>query len=371
VKICIISSSALPSPPSDYGGLESITGTAAVEFAKLGNDVTLVTTSPSTLAGNWEIKSDTEDKVVGTLKTIETGPGNWTLDEKDHYAAYREMMERDFGLGQGVVWDNTWSCHSYRSIYQNGVDGLKILHTHHGMLCWNSPPPYKVKWPRMMGISKPHAALMSQILRIPVRHVWNGIPLPPFNGANKKGDYLLSLNRIMDEKGIHNCIDVALANRMPIKIVGEDRYVTDQAYVNQIIQTCRNSNGMATYYGLVDNYTKSELLANCKAVIGCPGNTSKGMYMEAFGLFAVEAMAFGKPCIALNSGGLNDIILHGKTGFLAATPEKLKECVPSLDEIEAQVCRDRVEQEFTVEKMCNRYLDIFQKVLDDDIRAKL
>ena len=46
--------------------------------------------------------------------------------------------------------------------------------------------------------------------------------------------------------------------------------------------------------------------------------------MEAFGLYAVEGMAYHKPILALANGGLNDIVEHGVTGFLADNPEQLK-----------------------------------------------
>lgn len=38
---------------------------------------------------------------------------------------------------------------------------------------------------------------------------------------------------------------------------------------------------------------------------------------ESFGLAALEAMAYGVPCVASNAGGLPELIQHGKNGFLA------------------------------------------------------
>ena len=39
---------------------------------------------------------------------------------------------------------------------------------------------------------------------------------------------------------------------------------------------------------------QEKLLRNCKAVIGCP----ESYWMEAFGLYAVEANSYGKPVLA-------------------------------------------------------------------------
>lgn len=325
----------------------------------------LVTVKGSSLAGKFEWK-DEDDNVKGTITTIETGGSDipWGYGEDQHYEGYRKLMEKEFGHGEGIVWDNTWICHSYRSIYESYLTNMKIVHTHHGMLGWNKPPPFVVRWPRFLGISSPHATLMSQILGIPVRYVHNGIPIPELKQITK-GEYLLSLNRIMDEKGIHHAIDIAMKNRIPIKVVGDDRMVPDHSYVHRIIETCRNSGGIAEYYGLVDNETKQSLLANCKALISCPQNTARGSYLEAFGLNIVEALAYGKPVLSLANGGPLDIIEHKKSGFLASTPSKLNEYINEIDSINPQDCRARAEL-FSSENMTSKYLEIFEGVMNDD-----
>jgi glycosyltransferase involved in cell wall biosynthesis len=203
-------------------------------------------------------------------------------------------------------------------------------------------------------------------LNIPCRHIHNGIPLVPFppeyEPNSLKGEYLLSLNRITDEKGIHDAIDVALSTNTPIVIVGDDTKVVSQHYVNQIIERCRHSNGLAQYLGLVDTNTKNHLIKGCKALISCP----KPTWMEAFGLYAIEAMAYYKPVLALANGGLNDIIVNGINGFLAPNTEQLKKFVYQLDKIDPKNCRNVVEQNFTKEIMAAKYLDMFQKILDKD-----
>jgi glycosyltransferase involved in cell wall biosynthesis len=133
-------------------------------------------------------------------------------------------------------------------------------------------------------------------------------------------------------------------------------------YIKKILEKCQNSNGYAEYYGLVSNDVKCQMLKNCKAVIACP----KPYWMEAFGLYAIEANAYGKPVLALKNGGLNDIVVHGVNGFLADTPEKLRAFVDKLNHCTPAACRRRVEEMFTDEIMTNNYLAIFEKVLEDD-----
>lgn len=46
--------------------------------------------------------------------------------------------------------------------------------------------------------------------------------------------------------------------------------------------------------------------------------------LEGFGMIQLEAQACGKPVVSINVGGPKEIILHGKTGFLADIGEEIK-----------------------------------------------
>ncbi|MGZ5548272.1 MAG: glycosyltransferase, partial [Nitrososphaeraceae archaeon] len=173
---------------------------------------------------------------------------------------------------------------------------------------------------------------------------------------------LLSINRIVREKGIEDSIDIAVRTRNAIKIAGDDIHVPDLSYVQMIREKCQNTDGLAEYFGLVDNKTKTELIKECKAVIACP----KPTWIEAFGLYAVEANAYGKPVLALANGGLNDIIVNQTNGFLAKTPRELQGYVEKIYECSPESCRRRVEKLFTDEIMTKNYLRIFERVMEDE-----
>jgi glycosyltransferase involved in cell wall biosynthesis len=129
-----------------------------------------------------------------------------------------------------------------------------------------------------------------------------------------------------------------------------------------IREKCQNSDGLAEYIGLVDNKTKIELIKKCKAVISCP----KPTWIEAFGLYAVEANAYGKPVLALANGGLNDIIVNQTNGFLAKTTGELQGYVDKVKECSPESCRGRVEKLFTDEIMSKNYLQIFEMIMEDN-----
>jgi glycosyltransferase involved in cell wall biosynthesis len=329
-------------------------------MANKGHDVTLISArgSPAGEGGGGRLPSN-----LNIIKTIEP---SWegTVAEEAHYLMYKELLEKEYGSGNGIVWDNTWHCFSYLSAKK--FPKMKIIHTNHGTIEWQKVPVKQLRFPRYIGLSRLHAKYMSSLLKIPVRYVHHGIPLPPIEETkknnNKNGDYLLSINRIVREKGIEDSIDLAVRTRNAIKIAGDDIHVPDLSYVQMIREKCQNTDGLAEYIGLVDNKTKTELIKKCKAVISCP----KPTWIEAFGLYAVEANAYGKPVLALANGGLNDIIVNQTNGFLAKTPRELQKYVQKIYECSPESCRRRVEKLFTDEIMTKNYLHIFERVMEDE-----
>ena len=331
-------------------------------MASKGHDVTLISARGSSLS---EGEGRGEAESPSNLNIIETIEPSWkgTVAEEAHYLMYKELLEKEYGSGNGIVWDNTWHCFSYLSTRK--FPKMKIIHTNHGTIEWQKVPVKQLQFPRYIGLSRLHAKYMSSILEIPVKYVHHGIPLPPIEETkyNKKnGDYLLSINRIVREKGIEDSIDLAVRTKNSIKIAGDDIHVPDLSYVQMIRKKCENTNGLAEYLGLVDNKTKIELIKKCKAVIACP----KPTWIEAFGLYAIEANAYGKPVLAIDNGGLNDIIVNQTNGFLAKTPRELQGYIEKIYECSPESCRHRVEKLFTDEIMTKNYIHIFEGVMKDE-----
>ncbi len=331
-------------------------------LASKAHEVTLISSRGSSVG-----KGGRGGELPSNLNIIETIEPSWEgmVAEEAHYFMYKELLEKEYGSGNGIVWDNTWHGFSYLSAKK--FPKMKIIHTNHGTVEWQKVPVKRLQFPRYIGLSRLHAKYMSSVLKIPVRYIHHGIPLPPIeetknNINNKNGDYLLSINRIVREKGIEDSIDLAVRTNNAIKIAGDDIHVPDLSYVQMIREKCQNTDGLAEYFGLVDNKTKIELIKKCKAVIACP----KPTWIEAFGLYALEANAYGKPVLALANGGLNDIIVNQTNGFLAKTPRELQGYIEKIYECSPESCRCRVEKLFTDEIMTKNYLQIFESVMKDE-----
>jgi hypothetical protein len=90
--------------------------------------------------------------------------------------------------------------------------------------------------------------------------------------------------------------------------------------------------------------------------------------MEGLGSGVLAAMAAGMPVVASNVGGLPEIVETGKTGFLVSdgdfgTPVRRLLGDPGLAARMSQAARERVQQEFSVERMVDKTVSAYREVL--------
>ena len=195
MKILAISTSALPSPSNGYGGLENVLYDTCEGMAILGHEVTLITTNDSSKLGIHEAIGADGKSTGGVLDVKTAGPGGWGIQfERDMYFNYKEFMENQFGEGQGLILSMNWFGYPYLSLggwrnvqLPNGQimdipahPKMKMIHVIHGTTGLGGQKiPSTVKFPRLVGVSRPQAAFLGSQFGFPVRHVHNGIKIPP------------------------------------------------------------------------------------------------------------------------------------------------------------------------------------------------
>ena len=184
-----------------------------------------------------------------------------------------------------------------------------------------------------------------------VRH---GIEIERFIFNKVPEDYLLFLSRLDREKGVKEAIEVAKRSGRKLKIAG---FIADQEYFEKEVKP-HIDNEQVTYEGHVNSELKRELLSKAYALLHMIN------YEEAFGLGIVEALASGTPTIAINRGSMPELIADGETGFLVNNIEDAVKAVPKISSISRKKCREIAETKFSVERMVDEYIKVYEKIIE-------
>jgi glycosyltransferase involved in cell wall biosynthesis len=189
--------------------------------------------------------------------------------------------------------------------------------------------------------------------------VYNGIDLSLYPLQKLGGDHLIFLGRIHPDKGVHLAIEVARLSGLPLLIAG---IIQDQAYFREQVEP--HLDQKIRYIGPVDIAGKNELFARARALLHL--NTIP----ERFGLVLAEANAAGVPVIAMDLGSCREVIKDGQTGFLVNNVHEAVQNLQRLSEIDRSVCRQRVQQCFSIEAMVESYERVYRTIFDLEARRR-
>ena len=180
------------------------------------------------------------------------------------------------------------------------------------------------------GKIKEHYKRGSQVIYPPVR---TDKFMPVENPTN---DYYLAVGRLIPYKKFDLIVKTCNKLKRPLKVVGvgpDFKKIKKLAGPNVEI------------LGRVSNQKLADLYANCKALIF--------PQIEDAGIVPLEAMASGRPIIALNRGGSLDSMKEGVTGifFKEQTVESLSDAIQRFEKIkfDPKLIRQHAEQ-FDVER---------------------
>ena len=182
--------------------------------------------------------------------------------------------------------------------------------------------------------------------------VYNGIDLSNLTFRPKPGDKLVHYGRIHNDKGTHLAIKVAKKSGMDLIIAG---IIQDQDYFDNLVKPHVNESSIQ-FIGPINPEQRDALLKESYAVIHL--NTIP----ERFGLVMAESMAAGVPVIAMDLGSCREVIADKETGYLVNNVDEAVDAVTKIDLIDRKKCLQRVEENFTIDKMVEGYEKVYAKI---------
>jgi UDP-glucose:tetrahydrobiopterin glucosyltransferase len=183
----------------------------------------------------------------------------------------------------------------------------------------------------------------------------NGVDLAaiPFISTSSDDAPLLFAGRITPEKGVEEAIEIARLVGRPLLIAGG---IYDQRYYEQrILPRLQQESEHITYLGQLRHADLWELMGKAYALL------FPIAWDEPFGLVPVEAMATGTPVIAFRRGAMEEVILHGETGFLVEPGDCVAAAayVSQIGQLLRSRCRAHVEANFSVEHIVETYEQVY------------
>lgn len=204
-----------------------------------------------------------------------------------------------------------------------------------------------------------------------IRHVvHNGFDIDSRYFSEDKLDYLLILGVVLPKKGQDIAIEVAERLKKPLVIAGNignpDYFDAMRPKITHSVSEADDKlnayknlpSGMKIVYaGHVNDEQKFPLFAHAHAVL------VPSVVEDPLPGVVIEAMACGTPVIGFNKGGIPEMVVHGRNGYVVGDIDEMTDMVGEAHRINPFDCLADYTFHFTSAAMAERYLNVYSEVI--------
>jgi glycosyltransferase involved in cell wall biosynthesis len=323
-------------PPKRYGAVERLVHCLTESLVKNGHDVTLFATGDAKTSA----------------KLVACHPKN--LDEAKIFGTHRHIL---LTLNTGVAFEmqdkfDVIHIHDgFISMAAANISRTPCIATIHSDLKQPKRSVYeRLRKPFLVTISKSQAGYAKGLNHLGTVH--NGLSMDDYPFSDQHEGYLLFVGRIAKVKGVHRAIAVAEKLGLPLLIAA---HMEDREYFAKDIKP--HLNKKIRYIGEVDEKERNRLMSKAMAFIHAV------TWPEPFGLTLIEAMACGCPVVAAGQGSIPEIVVDGKTGFVAKDLRGLVSGVRNIDRIDRKFCREYALKKFSADRMADAYEKMYSRAI--------
>lgn len=335
MRIAMLSPITWRTPPKDYGPVEGVVSALTERLVANGADVTLFATADSITSANL-----TAAVSRSCSENPSADPG---VSEYLHVSELFEKAER-FDL-----------IHNHMGALPLAFSGLAptpMITTLHQFISSNTLSVYKKYNGKTTYVAVSESGKNPELdyaAAIP-----NGIDIARFSYSGDAGDYLLVFGGIDRDSGVEQAVELARRSGHRLVIAGA---VLDKDWFKEKVEPQVDGAGVM-FLGVVEAERRAEVLGGALAIL------RMGVAGKPYSLSMLEAMACGRPVIAMGDGAAVDAIADGETGFIVSSVDEAASAIGRLGEIERAACRRRVEEMFTVDRMADSYMRLYRETLD-------
>lgn len=336
-------------PPDGYGGIEAVVSLLADGLVAAGHDVELVASGGS--------------RTTARLRTVHAVPPSEALGDVS--------VELDHVLAAYAGADGADLIHDHSGLVGPALGAFAttapVVHTLHGPWTATNHRVYRQLASRVHLVAISGDQARRRPPGLPVAGVvHNGIDVDAYPLARERGDHLLFVGRANPEKGPEVAIEVARLLGRPLAMAIKVNEPPEHAYFRDVIRPAMRGVEVEVFPNAKLPF-KAELMGRAACLL------FPIRWPEPFGLVMAEAMACGTPVVGYANGAAPEVVDHGTTGFLVpeGDVEALAEGVLAAVELDPEACRRHVIANFSAERMVQRYLALYERILTAPPRADL
>ena len=339
LRIGMIAPISWRTPPHGYGPWELATSTLTEALVALGHDVTLFAAAGSRTAGRL---------VTTAPAALSEAP---ELDAKVH-----EMLHTGAAFERAGEFDVLHSHADLVPLAFSRLVATPLVATIHGLGSSEVQDRVLPIW-RAYARDVAYVAISDADRHPDLRYaatIHHGLDPAdwPFRDPGPEAP-LVFFGRMHPDKGPHDAIRIARGAGVPLVMAG---IVHDEAYFREKVEP-EIDGETVRFLGNVRGAERARVLGSARALLHPIG------FDEPFGLSVIEAMACGTPVIAYRRGSMDELIEHGRTGFLVRDVPEAVATIASLETIDREVVRAGVETRFTAERMARDHVALYRDIL--------
>lgn len=350
MKIGVIGTIWLNTPPEKYGGTEEVVASLVNGLVDLGHDVTFF--GPATA------------KLKATIYPTVSAPL----------------------IPQGISWENTLFTIYHLSEAFDQQDNFDILHFHLNkhqdfaglpLFAQSRTPVLTTLHFNLVNLHKlvpDKYQLLSKYKHLPyvsisnsqrggysfnfIRTVYNSTDLNNYPFFEQPDDYFVWIGKIKPDKGTREAVQIAKKAGIQLRLIGpiDKDNPEHMAYFKKDVKPHIDGKQII-WEGELSLRKKAQILGRARAFL------NPLQWDEPFGMVMIESQAVGTPVIAFRRGAAPELIVDGKTGFLVNTASEMIERIGRIGSISRKACREHVFEHFSLEAMLKGYEDSYRKAI--------
>lgn len=348
MRIALVSTCALATPPKKYGGTELVVAELAKGLLGLGHEVTVYATGNSSVPG--ALRHHFESPVWPPNDLSELRHANFALQDISEAREHHDVVHLNHAMALPLHWATRRP--TVLTLHHVRVPAL-IDH-------------YKT-YPNVayVAISDRQAQLAPELQF--ARTIHHGLDPALYAAGSGNGGYVAFLGRFAPEKAPHLAIDAARAAGVRLALGGNAHEVPESlAYFEREMRPRMAQADDLDWRGELAHTAKVRLLRGARALL------VPIQWEEPFGLVMIEAMLVGTPVIAFAHGSAPEVVEDGVTGFLVHSVEEMAQRIRQLDHIDRTRCRERARERWSITRMAQQYVELYDELvrLDRDDQAR-